>query len=168
MKKKGFTYLLLALLIAVWGYAIQRILVAVKTNDSNIPSFTKRANSVSLDVDYYTWSDSMPISLDYRDPILSETGTRISTKTLGEEENTENFDAFASTEQYFVPEPDPEVRYLGFIQNEKNKKPVAIIEIQGEQKMISRNDQVGEIKVIHIAPDNIKIVANGQTKTIFK
>lgn len=166
MNNKALVYILLAVVVGVWGYVIYRIFSAVSGDDGQVIAASRPVNIAVQDLEYYSIKDSLFLSLDYRDPIYNN-----SYAADGEIEEQEEIDPNYTSDPYAVyvePEPQVDISYQGFIENESNKKRIAIVTIAGSQYMMAKDDRQQEITVRNIQPDRIIITHKNETKTIFK
>ena len=67
MKNKKLTYLLGAVVLAIWGLIIYRVYVAVKGNDDDMPTGQVTTSKEPYN-DYTIPRDTTRLLLNYRDP----------------------------------------------------------------------------------------------------
>ncbi|TJZ50572.1 hypothetical protein FAZ15_21360 [Sphingobacterium olei] len=165
MNNKALVYILLAVVVGVWGYVIYRVFSAVSGDEGQVIMASRPVNIAVQDLDYYTVKDSLFLSLNYRDPIYNSGDA--ADDEIGEqgEVDLHYTDPYAV---YVEPEPQVDISYQGFIENESNKKRIAIVTISGNQYMMAKDDRQQEITVRNIQPDRIIITHKNETKTIFK
>lgn len=165
MNNKALVYILLSVVVGVWGYVIYRVFSAVSGDEEQIITSNRPISIAPQDLEYYTIKDSASLSLSYRDPIYN------STNVLDEEIlETETINPYTSDPYavYVEPEPQIDISYQGFIENESNKKRIAMVTIAGQQYMMAKGDRQQEITVRNIQADRIIITHKNETKTIFK
>ncbi|MBD1261978.1 hypothetical protein HZY62_15350 [Maribacter polysiphoniae] len=152
MKKNHKTYLLLALVLGIWGIIAFKIISAVNppaektnvmaTNDSFVPAKIKAR-------------DTFSIVANYRDPFL---GTM--PKSLKKSKSRKGIIKKN-------PIPDKNIIYTGFITESTSKKNIFFLTIDGQQQMMSKNDIIQDVKLISGNTDKVRIRYKGRTKTIY-
>ncbi|WP_324760177.1 hypothetical protein [Sphingobacterium thalpophilum] len=165
MKNKAMTYVLLSLVVGLWGYIIYKIFAAV-SDDNQAPRTAQKSFAQNTgDLSYYRQKNTTALLLNYPDPMLKNTNT----PTLPVEPAMQRPAEYtAPPVENYQPEPQVDVRYIGFIENLNDKKPTAIVMIMDRQYMMNTGDQQGEITLTGIHQSHISIKANGKNKTIFK
>jgi len=165
MKNKVLTYGLLAAVLGVWSYIIYRVVAATGEGDT-VPARTVGRQFVSPeDLSYYDPKDSLSLSLTYRDPMWDG--------TVGHtDDNTVESDITMPVQAvHTVPvakEPETRLSYLGFIENEDNKKKVAIVEIDGRQYMLGAQESREGVEVLRVEADFIAIRHKQKNKILYK
>jgi len=165
MKNKAMTYILLSLVVGLWGYIIYKIFAAV--SDENLgPKTAKKSFTQNVsDLSFYRQKKTTPLLLNYPDPMLK--AVVVPTISLNSTPQAP-LDYISAPVQDYQPEPQVNVQYIGFIENLNDKKPTAIIMITDRQYMMNVGDLQNEVKLIAIQQDHILIKVNGKNKTIFK
>jgi hypothetical protein len=165
MRNKAMTYILLSLVVGLWGYIIYKIFAAVSDEDQG-PKTSKKnfAQNVS-DLSFYKQKKTTALLLNYPDPMLKNLDG-ISTPVNSPIQAP--LDYVAAPVQDYQPEPQVNVQYIGFIENLNDKKPTAIVMITDRQYMMNVGDQQNEVKLMAIQQDHILIKVNGKNKTISK
>lgn len=166
MKNKALVYILLTVVVGVWGYVIYRVFSAVSSDDRQVIMSSKPIHLAVQDLEYYSINDSLILSLNYRDPIYNSSNA--ADNEIGEQEEIDQTYTSDPYAVYVEPEPQIDISYQGFIENESNKKRIAIVTIAGNQYMMAKDDRQQEITVRNIQPDRIIITHKNETKTIFK
>ncbi|MCW8311102.1 hypothetical protein K7A41_07700 [Sphingobacterium sp. InxBP1] len=165
MKNKAMTYILLSLVVGLWGYIIYKIFAAV-SDDNQAPRTAQKSFVQNTgDLRYYRQKKTTALLLNYPDPMLKNSNAPTLPVEPAAQAPTEYI---APPMDNYQPEPQVNVQYIGFIENLNDKKPTAIVMIMDRQYMMNIGDQQGEIKLTGIQQDHISIKVNGKNKTIFK
>ncbi|WP_286863338.1 MULTISPECIES: type II secretion system protein N [Sphingobacterium] len=165
MKNKAMTYILLSLVVGLWGYIIYRIFAAVSDEDQAPRAAQKNFAQNVSDLSFYNQKKTTALLLNYPDPMLKD----VVPAALPIEPPVQNPESYvAPPVENDQPEPQINVQYMGFIENLNDKKPTAIVMIMDRQYMMNVGDEQGEIKLTGIQQGHISIKVNGKNKTIFK
>lgn len=162
---KATTYILLVLVVAIWGYVIYTIFAKVSGTDNNMPVVALKPMAAS-DLSYYRWNHSLEYDTLYRSPFSAE--DHIPDRLADA--------AFVEPEPAYYEEPiDPldyaptmDVQYLGYIENESQKQRIALLQINGKQYYMHPKEQIDGVTLISISPADIQIKTEYQTFTIVK
>lgn len=165
MKNKLLTYGLLVAVLGVWGYIVYRVVATTRESDI-LPVHTSRNHPVSKeDLSYYEQKDSLSLSLSYRDPMwngtLEENDEAVTTDDMYDEDQM-------GITRPVAQEPEIQLAYLGYVENEKTQKKVAIVDVQGRQHLIGTNENREGVKVLRIEDDHIVVQYKQTHKTIYK
>ena len=158
------TYVLLTLVVGIWGYVIYTIFA--KVGDHDVAPIRAAYKPVAADnLGYYRWKDSLPFDTIYSSPFL------VSAVVEQPQEATPTMaDPYPPVEQYdpmaFAPAMD--IQYLGFIENEQQKHRVAIVQINGKQYYLRPKQSVEGVTLLQVSANNIKVKTDYQTLTINK
>ena len=146
VKKKHKTYLLLALVLLVWGMIGYKFVNAINpstetpqlvaANEKFVPKKIKERENFS-------------IVADYRDPFL---GT-VSTPNSGMRKTA-------------VKSVKKNITYTGFITDKGNNQKIFFVTIDGQQQMMSLNDTFKEVKLVQGSKSYIKVVYKGNSEKI--
>ena len=166
MKNKGVTYLLLVIVCAIWGIIIFRIIKGM-SGDEEINTVNNSQTFTSNDKAEETYN----IIASYRDPFLggirqvyshSEQSASSTTQTRVVKPKT----VIAKPITPALP-PTPAVvidwsfiHFKGLISN-KGGKAVGIVSINGNEHIITANDQVGDVKITALNKDSVSVVYKG-------
>jgi hypothetical protein len=158
VKKKQFTYLLLACVVLLWGLILFKVYAAVSDEEIAIePIKTQKSNYFNL-VNHE--NDSIVMELNYRDPFM--------------ESNNEPVVDVQTT--IVIPQPATtikkkvinwaEITYKGYITNPASKKKIAIVFINGKETMLTEGQTVNGLKLLRYLGDSIKVNYQNETKFI--
>jgi len=165
MKNKAMTYILLSLVVGLWGYIIYKIFAAVSDDDQGTRQAQKNFVQNVSDLSFYNQKKTTALLLNYPDPMLKNV-VADSVPSAPVTPAVNNY--VAPPVQSYQPEPQINVRYIGFIENLNDKKPTAIVAIMDKQYMMNVGDEQNGVKLTAISQGQITIKAHGKNKTIFK
>lgn len=151
MKKNRKTYTLLVLVLSIWGILGFRILRTVGPGTDPIGPIH---DSAIFKIPIGKEKDTFSLLADYRDPFLGTLPLDLSakrpvTKLLPKK----------------VPVP-VDIRYTGFVKENRSGSNIFFVHIDGEQRMLSRNESYKEVKLLSGNGDRITVRANGRNMTI--
>lgn len=144
MKKNSVTYLLLFLVLVVWGVVFYNIFN---------PSDKNKTEEVSASIQPRKKETiRLRLSLNYRDPFRLR---RVEEKKMIE-----------TRQEVKVIEEPPIFRYMGLIKGAKNK--VIIIENNGVSELIPRSDSLLSYKILSINNDSVVLRKAGIKYSLIK
>ena len=151
MKKNNKTYLLLAVVIGIWGFIGFRLLNVVN------PGPIKNAQIVSNETyvpKQLKARDTFSLALNYRDPFL---GAVIAPKKAKK---------IVAKKEVKPKAPEKAISYTGFITDKASQQKIFFLTIEGQQHMMALNDVVQGVKLIQGTKNNVKVRLDGNTRTI--
>ena len=163
MKSKPLTYLLIVSVAAVWGIIFYRIFSAQGDEEISFTPLTKY-NKVNESLDDYVMKDTFTLSLNYRDPFLTDVSDAniIIAKIASEAQN--------STAVNELPHKAAInwniIKYTGIISNPLKKSPVAIVQVNGTEHIMKEGESMDGVKLIRILRDSVKVTYQNKTKFI--
>lgn len=166
MKSKATTYILLAAVLGVWGFILMKIFGALSDGSDMPIAASKTFNTQLVNLSFYTNKKTGALLLDYTDPMLRHLTT--STITTPVEPLKQQTIAHYIPPAPIEMEPQIDVHYLGFIENLEDKRPTAIVNIQGVQYMMNNGERQSGVHLISISKEYLKIKIADKIKTIFK
>src|SRR5690606_14483592 len=152
MKRNKKTYLLLALVLSIWGILGFRILRTLGPDPG--PGDTAQEPAK------FTWPkgkdrDTFHILADYRDPFLGTVPTVSPVKNSGARPTPPK------------KEPIPiDIRYTGFVKEKTTGRKIFFVQIDGEQRMLSKNESFKEAKLLSGNEGMIKVRVKGKNLDI--
>jgi hypothetical protein len=164
LKGKKTLYILIPLNIFIWGFFIYRFIEAF--NDSDLPNIGESQSSAKI----ATLGDSAiyALSLDYKDPFLkgTESGGNHLVRNANEQKIKTSAIAPVKTPTV-VPQKAPDIKYLGLVKNSSSGAATALINLNGQSRLIKANEAVEGI--VFKSFDNDCLVARwGKEKLIVK
>lgn len=161
MKNKKLSYFLICAVIAVWGFIVYNIVLAIPKNEPTpAPKRTAMTQSeVSLSP---AEEDTFTLLLNYRDPFLETEAQDES----GEEEFNDN--SGIPLQIIKTPAPAPVnwdgIKYTGFIVNSVNSRLVSIVVVNGKELMLVDGQTISGYKLVKNYGDSIKVLYKDHTK----
>ncbi|PRD46265.1 hypothetical protein [Sphingobacterium haloxyli] len=162
---KAMTYVLLALVIGIWGYVVYTILVKVSGDDGNMPTLAVRP-VVESDLSYYRWKDSLEYDTLYHSPFSAE--DQLVELVTEEPVSDGEYQVYQEPYDPLAYAPAMDVQYLGYIENESQKQRIALIQINGRQYYMHPKEQIDGVTLVNVNPTDIEIKTDYQTLTITK
>jgi hypothetical protein len=164
MKNKSVTYVLIGVVVLIWGVIFYRIIHAA-TEDSSEGSTAPTRPLVSNNVQEV--EDTFELIAHYRDPFLGKT-TFYSNDDQRAGLTRKKKTSAAKT---ILPTPAIDwsfIAYLGTIRNKQLKKEVGILRINGNETIVGVNDRVGDVTVLKITRDSATITFQNVRKVLGK
>jgi type II secretory pathway component PulC len=161
VKNKGLTYLLICVVCLVWGIIIYRLFF-IEAGDDGQTVFLK-TKSVHEPYDKYTVkNDTFKLALNYRDPFAGKVNAVA---------DLPKTDVVTHTDiKPFKPVPPPlnwsGIKYSGYITNPKTKKMVAILIVNGKERMTAEGESLEGVKLLKNKKDSILVSWMGKQKYI--
>lgn len=164
MKNRKLVYILVPLLLAIWGTIVYRLLNVVTNKDiSNKPDTGQlmAGNKTSACVDTFT------LTLNYPDPFFVKMIKRVA---IGSEQSLLKV---IKPEKKVVATPQaatfvwPTIIYGGLVKNQKLNKLLALIQINGSATIMQTGDIAQELKLLKVTNDSIEIAFHTE-KRVFR
>ena len=152
MKKNQKTYLLLTVVIGIWGLIAFKILNAANPEPAKMGPIASNEVFVPKKIKH---RDTFSIKADYRDPFL---GTIVANKKVKKK--------VAPKKKVEKAIPQKKISYTGFITDGASKQKIFFVTIEGQQHMMGLNETVQEVKLVRGSKDKITVRCNGKTRTI--
>jgi hypothetical protein len=163
MKNKKMTYILLPLVIIIWGAIVYRIIVYYMGDDP--VNITKESN------DYAAMKlnnkDTFSLLINYQDPFLKNAlsitptvtivHTPVAKSPIVNKEKKDN-----------APVSWPTIIYCGLIKNKESNKSCSIIKINNSEHLMIVGDTYSEVTLLMIYKDSAVVQYKNIKKTIVK
>jgi hypothetical protein len=159
MKDKK-NYILLALVVAIWGYAMYSFFGGFNTGGSNNLVIKKTklnsGNGSNFKVDTFS------LLANYKDPFLSRPFVRNTFSGI------KPAGAIVKKKEVIVKVPEPPVdmsfiSFVGLVRNPANNKKVALVSINNNQHMASEGEVINDVLFLKNAKDSIAVVFKSKT-----
>lgn len=151
--KKGKTYLLLSIVIIVWGFLGYRIYSSFYDDEDsmivNKTNFTKQPRKNSP-------KEKLEIEYPNRDPFLGKIY-----KPKPKESTKRKIPVKKSYDSIFR-----NIRYKGFIKNKTDDSPLYLISYRQRSYVLKLKDEFENIMLLGGTPNEIKVKYKTETKTI--
>lgn len=152
MKNKALTYLLLAIVLVVWGIIFNKIFQA-----SSDESFISVNNSIKIKSDTLSIAKKYQLKLNYTEPFLG-TSYNVRKKILHKPKPVKVIDLF----------PIENLVYLGMIKNAKKKSTIAIVKWRGVEAYLAIGEKIENIKIVKIENSFIEVKVEGLSYKVLK
>ncbi len=162
MNNKKSVYVLLPLVIIVWGVVIYKFLNIKGGSDDdsigNIAAITKKLPK-KINKDY-------GLLLDYADPFLSSLDVYKS--SYYNNVKGKNKSKKSGVNKKRGHQPDVKVSFLGILINESKNKKVGLLEIDAQRYLLSDGDIKNNVEVIKLGTDSVICKIGENKKVIYK
>lgn len=158
MKNKKLTYILILLVLGVWGLILYRIFDAAGSSGTPVPVVVKSEKEAFND--FSIPKDTGKLLLNYRDPFGL---TRLKDTTVSHPK------AMSGKLAVVVAKPAVNwsfISYLGYVRNPASKRMVALVTINGQNATLAEGETKSQVKLLKNLRDSIKISYRGKTKFI--
>jgi hypothetical protein len=160
MKNKKLIYILIPLVVVIWGLIVLRIVKQIHHSQKPDVENTSYSKGSLAHAD----NDSSPLILKYRDPFLNGiTRKNSASKSVSILGNNSNLTT--------VPKPSinfPATRYSGLVINSKNKQKLGLLKIENKDFLVQEGDLVSGEKIIKLHSDSVIISFKKAKKTFFR
>ncbi len=154
MKKSARTYLLLGAVLVIWGVLGFRI---VKTVNPPDPETTQAPAKDRFQPMKIMERDTFSIAANYRDPFLG---------TIPKSKKPSSAKATKGKQEIKPKLPEKNITYSGFVNEKGSNQKIFFITVDGQQLMLSKNQQQEGVKLVSGNDENIRVRYNGLTKII--
>ena len=152
MKSKTKTYVLVVLVLGIWGLIGYRVLSAV---NPQAPTMEQQHVDVAFNPRPQTATDTFSIQTANRDPFL---GTLLVKKEKH----------LARKVQVQSPIEWPQITYQGHIAEQEGGAEVFIVSINGRQQLMKTGQTLDGVKLVHGTEKAITLSYKGVSKTVPK
>lgn len=150
MKKNNKTYVLLAVVIGVWGIIGYKFIGAVNPAPKEIVQATSDKTFVPQQLKERA---VFRIAANYRDPFLGTANAPKKARKNGPRKV-----------QKLTPKKS--IQYTGFISDTSSNENIFFVSVNGQQQMMSVNETFQEVKLVRGTRSTIKVKYGGATHTI--
>ena len=153
MKKQNKTYLLVAVVIGIWGIIGFKFFGAVNPATQEMAAVASNEIFVPQQIKE---REIFTIAANYRDPFLGtvqapKRKVKKSTSTVVKKK---------------VVVPTKSIQYSGFITDKNSSQKIFFVTVDGHQQMMSVNDTFQEVKLVRGTTNSIKVKYKGSTQNI--
>lgn len=153
MKKQNKTYLLVAVVLGIWGIIGFKFFGAVNPTTQEMTEIASNEIFVPKQIKE---RELFTIAANYRDPFL---GTVQAPKRKVKKSSS-------AVVKKKVVVPTKSIQYSGFITDKGSKQKIFFVTVDGQQQMMSVNDTFQEVKLVRGTTNSIKVKYNGGTQNI--
>lgn len=152
MKNKKLTYVLLPLVIIIWGTIFWKFFTGVGNQGVKASISNVRLSDEPIKVE----KDTIRLSFQYNDPFLGSFIEAASeqTKVIANPVKLPN-----------IVVPWPNVEYRGTVGKHNEGKPLGLIKFAGKESLISESDVIDNATVLKITPDSVELEYNGDRRS---
>jgi hypothetical protein len=161
MKNKKLIYILIPLVLLIWGLIVFRIIKQI--NRSQKPAIDN--TSYSKNNNQGPETDSSSLILHYRDPFLHGITRKISDSGGSYNLFSNNSNLTTVTK---APVNFPNTRYSGLVINSKNKLKLGLLKIENKDFLVQEGELVSGEKIIRLHADSVIISFKKIKKTFFR
>lgn len=161
VKNKKLTYLLICAVAIIWGIVVYRLFFA-EDPESDMPAFSQRKEAHEPFDKYVSKNDTFHLALNYRDPFLGK-------MYVAKESTVKDSTIRHKVKPFKEPPPAIDwsvIKYSGYITNPVTKKMVAIVTVEGRERMLAVGESLSGVKLIKNNRDSILVNWHGQLKYI--
>ncbi|MFD0963846.1 hypothetical protein [Pseudofulvibacter geojedonensis] len=153
MDKKKKTYLLLVVVLGLWGTIGYKIISALNPEESEV-----LVENISVDFSpEKTKIDTFSITQVKRDPFLGKLSQSINKTNQFGNKNSKNNESVT---------PWPQIQYQGIVKKQGGSSKIFIITINQQQYLLKKNQEVERVKLIKGTSKEVYLRFNKETKII--
>lgn len=167
MKSKKSTYLLIILVLGVWGAVAYKIFSHIRKGDDTEQVYNFNNSKVD---EVFATDTQIVLSLNYPDPFLK--GSRHNAggdmRTVSTKVNIrERIDPLygQNTQSQVVW---PEIIYSGIVRNKKTNEALGLVQITNSSQLMRPGQDFGGVRLLELYSDSIRLNFQNQKKTIRK
>ncbi len=163
MKNKKLTYILLPLVIIVWGLVVYRMFFEGRTKPDNLTQIIKPIVKEQTQTKNKTYK----LIANYRDPFLDKTAS--GNIESGEKQNkqTESNTNLRRRRTSVSRVRWPEIEYGGFVEGNKAKQTI-LIKINKRDYLAYKGDTIEQVIVKEFYGDSLIVIYSNEEKTLLK
>ncbi|NJK96556.1 MAG: hypothetical protein HC905_18015 [Bacteroidales bacterium] len=157
MKNKKFIYILLPLVLLVWGAIIYKVFLEGKDNNAVLA-----ISKPKILTENSALQDTFTLFCDYRDPFLGQGASKSALS------NSDRFKNKQSNSQNTVERLIlQDIRFYGLISNAKDKKKIGLMKHQNKEILIREGEVLNnEIKILRLFTDSLVFSFQNRKQTV--
>jgi len=163
MKNKVITYILLVVVIGIWGRIIYSSFFRSAGEEESSVSYYE---PVQLDEENKT-TEKIELIANYRDPFLGKGTKRVKT-SINKPLRSESQSRKKENPSLDKPINWPSINYYGLMKNVNSSDKIAIINIEKKQVLWREGEQYEDLSVLKIYKDSILLSLADENKIILK
>jgi hypothetical protein len=161
MKNKKSVYILLPLVVIIWGIIFYRIFTGTSNDQYNLQ--TQKTLKVS---DEYEKPQSFKIYTNYKDPFLKSIRQKKETKKTEKTTKKKNTRSFSSRRRRRTLTRWPDISYKGTVKNQGKTRNVFLVEIEKQSFLTHPGDTLKGVVIKKCYEDSIVVHFKDRKKTI--
>ena len=151
MKNKKMVYILMPVVLLIWGYIGFKIF---NYGEDEMDVEPIRIDQIITDQEEKQTSKTL--ALNYADPFLK--GIRNTSRKQS------NREVSRKPKKVSTPVNWGDITYNGFIKNQKNAKKIALLNVNGKQSLAAKGDRVQQVSVVLIQQDSVLLEKESNRK----
>jgi hypothetical protein len=164
VKSKKSVYILIPIVVIVWGLIAYKIIVGMNAGDDNL-TFTADTNNHFIN---NMEADTFSLILAYRDPFLGKNLYQQQESNVWNNEDNNQKKKQTELIKQPVTISWPGVAYLGLILNKKTGIYVSLIKIDNKEHLLLEGQEAKGIKVLKANKDSVIVQFQKEIKTFKK
>ncbi|MDQ3109907.1 MAG: hypothetical protein M3R17_08425 [Bacteroidota bacterium] len=162
MKNKKTAYILVPIVLAIWGIIGWKVYAAMGGKDeSNIVAISENVNVSKIDI-----PDTIELIANYRDPFLDDLKFEIRNSKLNIRDSKS-----VKVEIPVLPKVIvswPAIAYFGLIKRNSDGKTVGFLSVNGVSYFVQGGEGAGEVKVSKLWKDSVEVVWGKERRVVKK
>ena len=162
MKNKKTAYIMVPIVLAIWGMIGWKVYAAMKGNDEKLSSviLEEKVKTTGAEI-----PDTISLIANYRDPFLG----KMFVEKKDSRTKTQDLKSTARKAPVtpVIAPSWPIVSYHGLIKRTGDQKTVGFLNVNGKSYFVQGGEEAGEVKVGKMWKDSVEILF-GKDKKIFK
>lgn len=158
-QSKKTTYLLIICVAGLWGLIFYRVFQSTEVPDERVLDVPHQKAVYFNAIDHS--KDTLKLTFDYRDPFMG------ALPKLAQENVQQQGSGISPQPAPSMPKVNwAEVRYSGFIANQKTSQKLVIMVLNGNELMLAEGETMKGLKLIKYTADSVKVKYQHETKYI--
>lgn len=162
MKNKKFLWVLLPVVLVVWGLIFFQIKKAVSSGGKPVPVVKAQERLIVENRDTITYT----LKLDYEDPFLKNKRIVVHNPSPVNSKPTPKKPKVVKTVTK-LPVKWPVIVYKGLINNKKGNKAIYMLEVDGASLFMTPGEVRDELKLLKVYRDSVRMEYKGDEKRTF-
>ena len=165
MNKKKINYILLPLVLFIWGGVIYTLVDGLSSSSDEYPVNKPLPQVKMEDIE----NDTFVLLANYRDPFLKKKFQQFTSVENNSPINTSKNKIKPPITEAVKPAIDWSfIQYHGRIKNQKTGRNVGMLSINGQSHLINEGEKVQQVKLITLSEDSVKVSYQDKYATITK
>lgn len=163
MKNKKLAYLLVPLVLLIWGHIIYKLVVGY----SEVETVMEDIAPAPVLKEVQLKTEAYELYANYADPFLKRQpkGDNVVTTPTTNTTTQHATVVPVKVEPKPVQEKWPDIEYKGSIINNTTKEVVAMMSIDKKNQLLKKNDSYKELTLVDIATDSVVVAYHNTTKS---
>ncbi len=162
MKGNGLKYGLIAAVLVVWGLIVYKLFFKTTSPATVDPVITYEETEAATHL-----PDTLILVANYRDPFLGKAPKKKTvTQPVNGSANRKN-----NTKKQVVAKqetPWPKIKYGGMVKNQNSEKVVALVQINGTDRLMTEGEVYAKVLVKTIGKDEVVVKFGKEEKRVGK